>query len=112
MDGVIILSFILSFPANEILIPIMIMIYTSNNVLVDINNMNTLKTILLNNNWTFITAISVLIFTLFHFPCSTTLLTIKKETNSIKWMIISIILPLIIGISLCIITTNILKIIK
>ena len=108
MDGVIILAFILGFPANEIVIPIMIMIYTSESILVDVSNMNTLKNILINNNWNYITAISVLIFTLFHFPCSTTLLTIKKETNSIKWMIISFLLPLIIGIILCITVSNIL----
>ena len=84
------------------------MIYTSESILVDVSNMNTLKNILINNNWNYITAISVLIFTLFHFPCSTTLLTIKKETNSIKWMIISFLLPLIIGIILCITVSNIL----
>ena len=109
MDGVIILAFILGFPANEIVIPIMLMIYTSSNTLVDINNISTLKEILISHNWNFITAISVIIFTLFHFPCSTTLLTIKKETVSFKWTIISFVLPLFIGIILCIIVSNIIK---
>ncbi len=111
MDGVILLAFLLGFPANEIVIPIMLMIYMSNNSLIDISNLNVLKNILVSNGWTFITAISVLIFTLFHFPCSTTLLTIKRETNSIKWTIISFIIPLIIGIVLCFIVSNIIRVI-
>ena len=111
MDGVILLAFILGFPANEIVIPIMLMTYCKSNTLIDISNMHELKQILVSNGWTYITAISVLIFTLFHFPCSTTILTIKKETNSIKWTIISFILPLIIGIILCFIVSNILKLI-
>lgn len=111
MDGAIILAFILSFPANEIFIPLLIMIYTSNNVLTDISNINVLKEILINNHWTILTAICVLVFTLFHFPCSTTLLTIKKETNSFKWTILSFLLPLCIGICLCLIISIIGKII-
>ncbi len=111
MDGAIILAFILSFPANEIFIPVLIMIYTSNTVLTDISNINVLKEILINNHWTILTAICVLVFTLFHFPCSTTLLTIKKETNSFKWTILSFLLPLCIGICLCLIISIIGRII-
>ena len=109
MDGVIILSFILGFPANEIVIPIMLMTYMSKGYIIDISNLSMLKDIFISNGWNYITAISVLIFTLFHFPCSTTLLTIKKETNSWKWTILAFILPLIIGIILCIIVSNILR---
>ena len=112
MDGAILLAFILGFPANEIVIPIMLMIYMSNNTLIDISNINTIKEILNLNGWTYITAINVLIFTLFHFPCSTTILTIKSETNSTKWTILSFLLPLIIGIILCLIITNIFRIIN
>ena len=101
MDGIILLAFILGFPANEIVIPIMMMGYLSNSHLVDISSINTMKTILLTNGWTIKTALCTLVFILFHFPCSTTILTIKKETNSIKWTIISFILPLLIGIILC-----------
>ena len=110
MDGAIILAFLLGFPANEIVMPIILMIYMSSNNLVDINDLNSMKNILISNGWNYITAISVLIFTLFHFPCSTTLLTIKKETNSIKWTLLSFVLPLTIGIILCFIVSNILKI--
>lgn len=101
MDGMILLSFILGFPANEIVIPIMMMGYLSNNNLIDISNVNVMKDILINNGWTIKTAICTLIFILFHFPCSTTILTIKKETNSIKWTVLSFVIPLIVGILLC-----------
>ena len=112
LDGVIVLAFLLGFPANEIVIPIMLMIYMSKNSLIEISDLNTLKNILVNNGWTYITAICVLIFTLFHFPCSTTILTIKSETNSLKWTIISFIIPFIIGIILCFIVSNILRFIS
>ena len=100
LDGVIILSFILGFPANEIVIPIAIMIYSSSSSLKDLDLLS-LKTLLIDNGWTYITAICTIIFTLIHFPCGTTTLTIKKETGSIKWTILSIILPTIIGLTLC-----------
>lgn len=105
LDGVILISFILGFPANEIVIPLMIMGYLSNNKIMDINNLMEIKNILILNHWTIKTAICMLIFIIFHFPCSTTLLTIKKETSSFKWTIISFFLPLVIGTILCL-TTN------
>ena len=100
LDGVILLSFILGFPANEIVIPIAIMIYSSSTTLKDLDLLS-LKTLLIDNGWTYITALCTLIFTLIHFPCGTTILTIKKETGSIKWTLLSIILPTIIGLMLC-----------
>ena len=103
LDGVILMSFILGFPANEIVIPVMLMIYLSNNTMLDINNMNEIKNILITNNWTIKTAICMLIFIVFHFPCSTTILTIKKETSSIKWTLLSFFIPLLIGVILCLI---------
>ena len=101
LDGVIILAFILGFPANEIVIPIIMMSYLSNSTIIDISNLNVVKDILTSNGWTITTAICIIIFILFHFPCSTTVLTIKKETGSLKWTILSLLLPLVIGISLC-----------
>ena len=101
LDGIILLAFILGFPANEIVMPIMLMTYLGTNTLTDYESINSLKTILIDNGWTITTSISFLIFTLFHFPCSTTILTIKKETNSLFITILSFILPLIIGITLC-----------
>ena len=111
MDGIILLAFILGFPANEIVIPIMMMGYLSNSHLIDISSLSTMKTILLSNGWTIKTALCTLIFILFHFPCSTTILTIKKETGSIKWTILSFILPLLIGIVLCLLVNCVFNII-
>ena len=101
LDGVILIAFILGFPANEIVIPIIIMAYLKTNTLTDYNNLVELKTLLTQNGWTIKTAICTLVFILFHFPCSTTILTIKKETKSNFWTFISFITPLIIGLGLC-----------
>lgn len=101
MDGVILLAFILAFPANEIVVPIIIMSYMSTSNLIDISNLNTLRTLLVSNGWTWTTAISVMLFSLMHWPCSTTCLTIKKETNSIKWTMLSIIIPTLCGVVIC-----------
>ena len=98
-------------PANEIVIPIMLMIYCGTTTLTDYSSLEELRQILISNNWTIITAISFLIFTICHFPCGTTILTIKKVTNSLKWTIMSILIPTITGIVLCFIVSNILKII-
>lgn len=103
MDGVILLAFILAFPANEIVIPIIIMSYMSTGNLVDISNLSTLRDVLVSNGWTWVTAISVMLFSLMHWPCSTTCLTVKKETSSIKWTILSIIIPTFCGVVVCLI---------
>ena len=83
-DGYILLAFILGFPANEIVIPIILMGYMSKSSLTGFENLTQLHDILINNGWTWVTAICMIVFTLFHFPCGTTCLTIKKETGSIK----------------------------
>lgn len=103
MDGVILLAFILAFPANEIVIPIIIMSYMSTGNLVDISNLSTLREVLVSNGWTWVTAVSVMLFSLMHWPCSTTCLTVKKETSSIKWTILSIVIPTFCGIVICLI---------
>ena len=110
MDGMILMGFILGFPANEIVIPIILMGYMQTSILVDFENYNVLKQIFIDNGWTIITAISVMLFTLFHFPCSTTCLTIKKESGSWKWSLLGFFLPTIIGIIICFIVSNILEI--
>ena len=101
LDGVIIMAFILGFPANEIVIPIMIMGYMSLGMITDMNDLNLLKELFVSNGWTWVTAICVMLFSLFHFPCLTTLLTIKKQRGRLSWTFLSFIIPLIIGISLC-----------
>ena len=101
LDGVIIMAFILGFPANETVIPIMLMSYTSGVALTDYNNVFELGAMLTNNGWTLATAICFIIMCMFHFPCSTTTLTIYKETKSIKLTILSLLIPTIIGVALC-----------
>ncbi len=103
MDGVILLAFILAFPANEIVIPIIIMSYMSTGNLVDISNLSTLREVLVSNGWTWVTAVSVMLFSLMHWPCSTTCLTVKKETSSIKWTILSVVIPTFCGVVICLI---------
>lgn len=107
LDGTILLAFILGFPANEIVMPILLMTYLGTDTLTNYESLHSLKNILITNGWTITTAISFLIFTLFHFPCSTTILTIKKETNNWYYTILSFLLPLIIGIILCILINQI-----
>ncbi|MCI5892552.1 MAG: ferrous iron transporter B [Clostridiales bacterium] len=104
VDGFIIFAFILALPANEITLPILIMGYLSSGYMSDINDITTLKTIFENNNWTLLTAINMMLLTLYHSPCITTLMTIYNETHSIKKVLLSIILPCSIGGILCIIT--------
>ena len=101
LDGVILLAFLLGFPANEIVIPVMLMGYLATGSLTDYENLMSLKTILLNNGWTLLTAINFILLTLFHYPCSTTFLTIKKETGSIKWSLVALLIPTIIGVIFC-----------
>lgn len=104
LDGYILTAFILGIPANEIVIPIILMCYMSSGSLVNMEDMYSIGEILKSNGWTILTALNVMIFTLLHFPCTTTLLTIKKETNSIKWTIVSFLLPTICGIAVCMFT--------
>lgn len=101
LDGVILLAFILGFPANEIVIPIIIMIYTASGTLVEYDSLSSLYNLFVENGWTWVTALCTMIFSLMHFPCSTTCLTIYKETKSLKWTLLSFILPTILVILLC-----------
>ncbi len=105
LDGYILTAFILGLPANEIVLPIILMSYMAKGALVELEDTYLIGNILVENGWTLLTAINVMIFTLLHFPCSTTLLTIKKETGSWKWAIISFLLPTVCGIVICICTT-------
>lgn len=102
LDGVILLAFILGFPANEIVVPIIIMAYSEGTVLTEISELSALKDLFISNGWTSVTAICMVIFVLFHFPCSTSCITVYKETKSLKWTAVSFALPTVIGIALCI----------
>ena len=105
LDGYILTAFILGIPANEIVLPIILMCYLKSGTLVNIEDTIQIGQILIQNGWTMLTAMNVMLFTILHFPCATTLLTIKKETNSWKWTGIAFLLPTLCGIILCMCTT-------
>jgi ferrous iron transport protein B len=101
LDGVILLAFILGFPANEIVFPIIIMAYMSTGSILELDNLAELQALLIANGWTWVTAVSVMLFCLCHWPCSTTCLTIRKETGGLKWTGISILVPTVTGLLIC-----------
>lgn len=105
LDGYILTAFILGIPANEIVLPIILMCYMQGTSLINMEDTFAIGEILRQNGWTILTAINVMLFTVFHFPCATTLLTIKKETGSWKWTAISFLIPTVCGIVLCMLTT-------
>ena len=101
MDGVILMAFILGLPANEIVIPIIVMAYTAQGTLMDPGSLADLKTLLVSQDWTWVTALCTMVFFLLHWPCSTTLMTIRKETGSMKWTCLAFFLPTACGMALC-----------
>ena len=101
LDGVILLAFILGLPANEIVIPIVIMAYMNNGSLTELTSLANMRELFIANGWDITTAISVILFSLLHWPCATTILTIKKETGSIKWTVVAVLLPTVLSILVC-----------
>ena len=101
LDGVILMAFILGFPANEIVIPLALMMYLKGDTLIEMSSIEEMRQILTANGWTGVTAICTVVFSLFHWPCSTTVLTIKKETGSIKWTLLSVLIPTVLGLAVC-----------
>ncbi len=112
LDGKILFAFILGIPANEIVLPVILMSYLSNGTLMNIEENSSIYNILVQNGWTILTGINVMIFTLLHFPCTTTLLTIQKETGKFKWTLLAFLLPTVCGIALCFCTTCIYNLIN
>ena len=107
LDGFILIAFIAGFPANEIVIPVLLMAYMSTGTLTDFESVDSLRQILVSNGWTALTAINVMLFSLLHWPCSTTLWTIKKETGSLKWTFAAFIIPTGIAFLVCFVTAAI-----
>lgn len=101
LDGVILVAFLLGFPANEIVIPIILMAYLSQGSLIEYESLAQLQSLLVSNGWSWVTAVCMLLFCLFHWPCSTTLLTIRKETGSWGWTALGALLPTGLGITVC-----------
>ena len=107
MDGAILLAFILGFPANEIVLPLILMTYMAQCTLTDATSLPQLYAILTANGWTWQTAACTVLFSLFHWPCSTTLLTIRKETGSWRWTGLAALLPTALGAGLCLLLNGI-----
>jgi ferrous iron transport protein B len=101
LDGFILMAFILGLPANEIVIPILIMSYMSQGAMLELSSLSEMRQLFVDNGWTWLTAVCVMMFSLNHWPCATTLWTIKKETQSWKWTWVSFIVPTITGIIVC-----------
>lgn len=104
MDGVILLAFVLGFPANEIVLPIIIMAYTASGALMEFDSLTALRALLVSNGWTWLTAVCVMLFSLMHWPCSTTCITIGKETGSLRWTAVSFAVPAVCGFVVCVMT--------
>lgn len=109
MDGVILSAFILGFPANEIVLPIALMAYVANGTLTDLPSIIELKAILTQNGWTMVTALCTILFSLMHWPCSTTCLTIRKETGSTGWTMVAFMLPTVMGVTICALVAMVLR---
>jgi len=110
LDGFILAAFILGMPANEIVLPILLMGYLSQGVMLEPTSVEVLGKILLQNGWTVLTGLNMMLFSLLHFPCGTTLLTIKKETGSRKWTLISFLLPSAVAFAACVLTAQVARV--
>ena len=109
MDGVILMAFILGFPANEIVVPIILMAYLSQGSLLELGSLVEMKALFVANGWTWVTAGNVMLFSLMHWPCSTTLLTIRRETGSWRWTALAFALPTVFGVGACILFTGLVR---
>lgn len=110
LDGYILMAFILGLPANEIVLPILLMSYLSTGHMIEFESIDSLRQILLEHGWTYLTALNVMLFSLLHWPCGTTLWTIKKETGSMKWTVLGAVIPTIIAIIVCFLTATIYRV--
>ena len=109
LDGYIMLAFLLGLPANEIVLPILLMGYLSTGSLTEVDSLVDLKQIFLNHGWTWLTALNMMLFSLLHYPCGTTLINIYKETKSLKWTFLSFLIPTVIAILVPFIITQIVR---
>ncbi|MBO8171241.1 MAG: ferrous iron transporter B [Bacillaceae bacterium] len=106
MDGFIIAAFILGLPANEIVIPILLMGYLSQGAMLEIDSLSELKHIFVNQGWTWLTALNMMLFSLLHYPCGTTLFNIYQETKSAKWTFMAFAIPTTIAVGVTLITAT------
>ncbi|MBU5333303.1 ferrous iron transport protein B [Anaerocolumna aminovalerica] len=111
LDGYILMAFILGFPANEIVIPIIIMSYMATGNIMELDSLDQLRELLISHGWTWVTAVCTMLFSLMHWPCGTTCWTIKKESQSWKWTAVSFLIPTVTGIITCFFVANTVRLI-
>lgn len=109
MDGFILMAFVLGLPANEIVLPILLMGYLATGSMVEMEDLSSLKNIFIDHGWTWLTALNVMLFSLLHYPCGTTLFNIYKETKSPKWTFLAFLIPTSIAIGVTYITTQVVR---
>ena len=102
LDGVILLAFLLGLPANEIVLPLCLMLYQSQGVLTEIHSITSVSEVLSAHGWSAQTAILFLIFSILHSPCTTTLLTVRKETGKLRYALLAFLIPTVSGMGICI----------
>jgi ferrous iron transport protein B len=102
LDGAVMLAYIIAIPANEIVVPTLLMIYSGGSMMVEESGYEYIRQLLVDQNgWTTLTAVSLMLFALLHNPCGTTILTIWKETKSLRWTILSVAIPLGLAFAIC-----------
>lgn len=105
LDGVILLAYVIAIPANEIVVPTMLMVYMGGGMMTEIDSLAELRTLLVDQHgWTLLTAVNLMLFSLLHNPCATTILTIYKETLSAKWATLGALMPLVVAFLVCFLT--------
>ena len=104
LDGAILMAFLLALPANELFLPLTMLAYTSGGALLQAESTQALGALLRANGWTWLTALNAILFSLMHWPCSTTLLSIARETRSVKWPLVGALLPTLLGTAVCALT--------
>lgn len=110
LDGVVLLAYIIAIPANEIVVPTIVMTYMGTGIMTELESLNELRHLLVNQHgWTTLTAINLMLFSLLHNPCSTTILTIWRETKSARWAWIGALLPLGIAFALLLVLNAVLR---
>jgi len=109
LDGYILMAFILGLPANEIVLPILLMAYLSTGAMVEADGLAGLRQILLDHGWTWLTALNMMLFSLLHYPCGTTLFTIYRETRSVKWTAMAFLLPTAIAVAVTFFTAQLVR---
>jgi ferrous iron transport protein B len=108
LDGVILLAYVIAIPANEIVVPTMLMVYMSGGMMAELDSMSELRTVLVDQNgWTLLTAVNLMLFALLHNPCATTIITIYKETLSKKWAALGALMPLVVAFLVTFLTATV-----